>query len=325
MDANDIIEKRFDKGFNGYRMEDVDEFLQEMSSEFAALQRQNDDMEKKMEVLADKIREYRSDEDAIKEALLDARKQSSSVVSAAKEKAENMEADAKAKSDKMISDAQTKSDNMIKDAEAKVREKEAYCEKLVADANAEKDRIVAECERKSADIQAQMEAEIKKLESIIAKTRDESNAYLDRLMKQYQEHIDFVKSIPEKCENDYIKNVKDTLKPAEAPKPAPTPAPAPVTVQQTAEVSAPTPVTEPEPEPVQLQDTVSAQPENEIEEEIRENEDIFLERTTDIAYEPAFADGGDDEEDDELPLFDKSKHKSRFEKLKFGSNNKDDE
>ena len=88
MEAFDIMDKKFDKGFNGYKMEDVDQFLQEVSAEFGKLKKQNQDLEKKMEVLADKIKEYRNDEDAIKEALLGAQKQSSEVRAAAKEKSE---------------------------------------------------------------------------------------------------------------------------------------------------------------------------------------------------------------------------------------------
>ena len=80
MEAADIIDKKFNKGLNGYKMEEVDEFLQEVSSAFLELKKQNEEMEKKMEVLADKIKEYRNDEEAIKEALLGAQKQSSAVL-----------------------------------------------------------------------------------------------------------------------------------------------------------------------------------------------------------------------------------------------------
>lgn len=289
MEAADIIDKKFNKGLNGYKMEEVDEFLQEVSSAFLELKKQNEEMEKKMEVLADKIREYRNDEEAIKEALLGAQKQSSAVLTSTKEKSEQM-----------INEAQEKSDAMIKEAEERVKEKDEYAKKLVEDANNEKTKIIAECERRSAEIKANMEAEIKKQESILAKTRDESNSYREKLLAMYNEHIALIKGIPEKCENAFVRKAKDTLEITEEEQPAE--AAAQLKTEEKIEVADP-------------------------DEEIKKNEEIVLEKTTEIALKPAFEQEPDAEaekgsEPAETPLFDKSQHKSKFEKLKFGSNNK---
>ena len=291
MEAVDILDKKFNKGLNGYKMEEVDEFLQELSSAFSELKKQNDEMEKKMEVLADKIREYRNDEEAIKEALLGAQKQSSAVLSAAKEK-----------SDQMIKEAKEKSDTMIKKAEGKVKEKDEYAKKLVEDANAEKTKVIAECERRSAEIKANMEAEIKKQESILAKTRDESNAYRERLLNMYNEHIALIKAIPEKCENEFVRKAKDTLE---------------ITEEQ----------------PVETVHRTKTEEKIEVanpDEVVKKNEAVVLEKTTEIALKPAFeqekpAETKEETEAAETPLFDKSQRKSKFEKLKFGNNNKEKE
>lgn len=316
MEARDIIEKKFNKGLNGYKMEEVDDFLQEVSNEFLNLKKQNEELEKKMEVLADKIREYRNDEDAIKEALLDAQKQSRTVQAAAKERSE-----------KMIGDAKEKSEKMIKDAEDRVKEKDAYAKKLVDDANAEKTRIVAECERKSAEIKANMDAETKKQESIIAKTRDESNAYMERLLKSYEEHVALIKSIPEKCQNQFILNMKDTLKIEEAKKAESAPAaaaPKPATVKPAASAASAV-------KSAPAQPTAPAKPEEQKEIPAQEQklEAISLEKTSEIASKPVFEEEAVAEEveefDENNPLFDKTKHKSKFEKLQFGNNNKNKE
>ncbi|MCH5200011.1 MAG: DivIVA domain-containing protein [Oscillospiraceae bacterium] len=291
MEAADILDKKFDKGFNGYKMEEVDEFLQEVSSAFLELKKQNEEMEKKMEVLADKIREYRNDEEAIKEALLGAQKQSSAVLTSTKEK-----------SDQMINEAKEKSETMIKEAEERVKEKDEYAKKLVEDANAEKTRVIAECERRSAEIKAKMEAEIKKQESILAKTRDESNSYREKLLGLYNEHIALINSIPEKCENAFVRKAKDTLDITEEEQPVE------VKSEEKFEVADP-------------------------DEEVKKNEEITLEKTNEIALKPAFekendsaaseeADASEGEETAETVLFDKLQNKSKFEKLKFGSNNK---
>ncbi len=279
MEAKDIKEKKFSKGLNGYKMEEVDDFLEEMSAEFSRLKKLSEEQEKKMEVLADKIREYRNDEDAIKEALLGAQKQSSSVLAAAKEKTDKME-------------------------------KDEYAKKMVEDANAEKTKIIAECERKSAEIKAAMEAEIRKQESILAKTRDESKSFLERLLKEYQTHIAYIDSIPAKCENEFVLNAKDTVKFTEEQKPA-----------------------EEVPKPEKTEEAPKAAPAKEKKAELKlekinkENEAIVLEKTTEIASKPVFEEEAVAEDVEEFeetgsPLFDKSKRKSKYEKLQFGSNNK---
>lgn len=323
MEAKDIIDKKFNKGLNGYKMEEVDEYLQEVSTEFLNLKKQNEELEKKMEVLADKIREYRKDEDAIKEALLGAQKQSNAVLSSAKEKAE-----------KMLSDAKEKSEKMIKDADDRVKEKDAYGKKLVDDANAEKTRIVAECERKAAEIKANMDAETKKQESIIAKTREESNSFVEKLLKEYQEHIAFIKAIPEKCQNQFVLNMKDSLKideqkkqeTAAKPKPsAPAPAakqakaaPAPAPAKEADNPAASAAKSEEKKQPAKLENMAAKKP-----------EEIVLEKTSEIASKQVFEEESVAEEVEEFdeanPLFDKSKHKSKFEKLQFGNNNKSKE
>ena len=331
MEAKDIIDKKFNKGLNGYKMEEVDEYLQEVSTEFLNLKKQNEELEKKMEILAEKIREYRKDEDAIKEALLGAQKQSNSVLASAKEKSE-----------KMISDAKEKSEKMIKDADDRVKEKDAYGKKLVDDANAEKTRIIAECERKAAEIKANMDAETKKQESIIAKTRDESNAFIEKLLKEYQEHIAYIKSIPEKCQNQFVLDMKDSMKleqekkaqeaaaakakPAVAPAPAPAPAPKPAEskpapakeADKPAAPAAPAAKPEEKKEPAKLENMAAKKP-----------EEIALDKTAEIASKPVFEEEAVVEEveefDESKPLFDKPKQKSKFEKLQFGNNNKNKE
>ena len=91
MNAKDILSRRFEKAtFNGYKTDDVDEFLREVSSEYSQLQKDKNELERKLEVLADKIREYRDDEDALKDALLLAQKQGNQIVNDSKAAAEKI-------------------------------------------------------------------------------------------------------------------------------------------------------------------------------------------------------------------------------------------
>ncbi len=74
----------------GYRREDVDAFLQQLAGEMDALQREKDDLEGKLYVLAAKIEEYRKDEDNVKAAMLNAQRMADSVVKEARKKSEDI-------------------------------------------------------------------------------------------------------------------------------------------------------------------------------------------------------------------------------------------
>ena len=92
----------------GYRAEDVDAFLKEVAADFTTLLEEKEDLEKKMEVLADKLEEYRQDEDSLRAALLGAQKLGDSVIKDAKTKADIIMRDATIKAETMVSNAQSK-------------------------------------------------------------------------------------------------------------------------------------------------------------------------------------------------------------------------
>lgn len=100
--ANDINSKRFEKSAFGYKPDEVDDFLRNLSLDMAQLQRDKDEAEKKLAVLADKIREYREDEDALKEALLGAQRQGHQVVEEAQLKANKIISDANEKAEEIV-------------------------------------------------------------------------------------------------------------------------------------------------------------------------------------------------------------------------------
>ena len=95
--ASEIHELRFEKAAFGYKQEDIDEFLNKLEEEAAIAQRELDDSNNKIQVQADKVREYMRDEDALKDALLGAQKEGHRIISEANAKAEEIIAQAKEK------------------------------------------------------------------------------------------------------------------------------------------------------------------------------------------------------------------------------------
>ncbi len=132
--------------FSGYKPEDVDEFIDEVSESFTALLKENQaykakaselaaknaEMREKMVVLAEKVEAYRDDEDGIKDALLSAQKLGSASIKEAKKKAEVIVSDATAKADVILEDAKNKSFVIVSNYENKIAQKQREFDSIKA-------------------------------------------------------------------------------------------------------------------------------------------------------------------------------------------------
>jgi len=103
---SDIRNKVFEKTKNGYRAEEVQPFLAEIASLLEFMVNENADLQRKLEILADKLEQYREDEESLRSALIGAQKLGDSVVRDSKRKAEAIIAQATRKSEELVSDAQ---------------------------------------------------------------------------------------------------------------------------------------------------------------------------------------------------------------------------
>ena len=93
--AQDIREKTFATvRRDGYDMDVVDNFLDELANETEAAQKENAVLKSKMKVLVDKIEEYRANEEAAQRALLSAQKLAIQIEGDARTRAAAMIADA---------------------------------------------------------------------------------------------------------------------------------------------------------------------------------------------------------------------------------------
>ena len=206
MNAKDIVSKEFDTvKRGGYDAAEVDTFLKDVSIEYKKLQNENEELEKKLEVLAEKIREYRKDEDALRDALLIAKKQGIAVVNEAKEDAE-----------KIRKDAQEKAEKTIKDADALAAKKKELGEKNLAEANAKAKQTVDDANAKAAEIHTIMMQQTEREQIVLQRTRKEVQDYTNKILAAYSAHIENIKSMPKACENEFVIN---TVKEVEARKP----------------------------------------------------------------------------------------------------------
>ncbi len=107
----------------GYRAEDVDAFIDEVIATFEQLKKEKTNLVHKIDRLATRVEEYRSDEETVRNALLTSQKMSDACIKEAKERAA-----------KIIRDAEEKAQGLLVDANrATALEKENYLQ-LQADA-----------------------------------------------------------------------------------------------------------------------------------------------------------------------------------------------
>lgn len=91
----EVAKKEFDKAvIGGYVMAAVDEFLAQLGQDYAALYKENAILKNKLKVLVDKVEEYRSTEDAMRMALLSAKKTAKEINDEAEERKEQILAEA---------------------------------------------------------------------------------------------------------------------------------------------------------------------------------------------------------------------------------------
>ena len=127
--ASDIRERKFEKAALGYKQEEIDDFLAELISEFEELDAEREDLHSKIQILADKVREYRQDEDALKDALLGAQKQGHKVVAEAQEKADEIIAQAEEKAKILLDEATVQHEAAMEKNRAEIaKEKENLIE-----------------------------------------------------------------------------------------------------------------------------------------------------------------------------------------------------
>jgi len=113
--AKDVNNKKFEQTRPGYKPEEVDDFLREIALQITQMQKDKEEVEKKIEVLVESVREYKKDEEALKDALIGAQKQGRAVIQEARDNA-----------DKIIAEAHVKADEIIGNTRVQL-EKEKHC------------------------------------------------------------------------------------------------------------------------------------------------------------------------------------------------------
>ena len=130
--AKDIHRKKFEQVKFGYNPEEVEGFLAELERDFRLMEQQLSDSNDKLQLLADKVRDYKETEEDLRNALVGAQKQAREVIEAAKAKAAQIEADAAKRGDSVKAEAIVGQEEQLHQLEAEIDAKKKEIAQLAA-------------------------------------------------------------------------------------------------------------------------------------------------------------------------------------------------
>ncbi|MGN1478307.1 MAG: DivIVA domain-containing protein [Acutalibacteraceae bacterium] len=177
-------------GKNAYRAQSVDDFFEIVADSYEQMFKENGELVKKIGLLAERVEEYRNDEDNIRAALLTAQRMADKIMKETNEKSEKQLAEA------------------AENAAAKEAAAEAKAKRLVEQAQHDADMLIAETKQKAERMIEEATAEAKE-QAVVARDRmiktqaaldlveKEADKFKRELLTLYTEHIELINKIPE--------------------------------------------------------------------------------------------------------------------------------
>ena len=162
-------------GRNAYRASDVDDFIAEIYESYEQMFRENAELVKKLSLLADKVSEYKNDEDNIRNALLMAERMKDSILAEAQDKAKA---------------ALAATEERVRAAKEAVDEKTAT---ILQNANAEAEDIISEANSRA--------------EETLKLAQSNATKLLAKAQEIYDEQVNTIKEEAEK-EQAYLNRIK---------------------------------------------------------------------------------------------------------------------
>ena len=176
--AKDLRQVQLTTVDSGYSVDEVNAVLDKAAETITAYENENKELYRKMEVLASKIEEYRTEEDSIKTALVTAQKMADKIKQEATDEAEALRS-------KSNADAQSAVTNAKEKAEKIVSEARQYASSLLKEKTEEANTIVSSAEKKANDaigsskiVAQNILDQAKEIsDDLISKSKEEKEAY----------------------------------------------------------------------------------------------------------------------------------------------------
>ena len=205
-------------GRSGYLAADVDDYMEEVYASYDQMFRENAEIVRKLQVLADRLAKYKDDEENIRNALVEAQRMKNSIIVEAQQKAQGQLSETEekiraaresvdAQSGEILDKARVEADEILKDART---EAEAIIERANKKATDLLDTANALYEEKVGSVAE----ESKKEEAYLLKVKQESARVRKQLSDTYQMQMELLSFAP-----DFSAELNETEAPAEEEAP----------------------------------------------------------------------------------------------------------
>lgn len=179
--AKEVRESTFSRSARGYRVDEIDEYLENVADTIEKLTEENRSLVKKIEILAAKVQEYREDEDSIRAALVTAQRSADSIIKEANSSVEGQLAQAKQDADAITQNAQNEADSVIAKANAEA-------EAALSQARLKAETLVEETKKKAASVLLEAKT---KADSMISDAREGSRAETEKFELMKKKALEF--------------------------------------------------------------------------------------------------------------------------------------
>lgn len=177
-------------GRNAYKADSVDSFFEEVAASYEQMFRENGEMYKKISLLAERLEEYRNDEDNIRNALLTAQRMS-----------EQIQREAREKSDAMLSEAQARAvaENARVDAQTNEMMAAAtyQAQAIIEEAKKQAEKIIYDATRESKEAAISARDWMIKEEAALEMMKIEVTKFKKQILDSYSQQLELIETIPE--------------------------------------------------------------------------------------------------------------------------------
>lgn len=169
-------------GFGGYKVDDVDRFVDGVIEKVKQLELSNRELENRIEQLNKQVIKYEEQADSVQDAIITAEKTAKRLVSDAAIRSESMVSEAERKSKAMVAEAEEKSSSMM--SEAEIRSQTILNSALIRSASSidENNRIIEQQKQE------------------IIRIQNEVSRFREALLDAYKNHLKLIDAIPEEEE-----------------------------------------------------------------------------------------------------------------------------
>ncbi len=200
-------------GRNAYKADDVDDFFGSVLVDYEKMFRENSELIKRLNLLANKLEEYKNDESQIKDAVMSAQKAAKVIV----QEAEESVVDSKTEAEAILAAAKGEADIIIADAE---KQAIADAELALSVARDKAEEIIAKAKEKAHGILIAANDSASNTVGAATRTITSESLHYDMLKKevsefrasilsQYKAHIELISKLPELAVEQALKIDKD--------------------------------------------------------------------------------------------------------------------